>query len=1131
MNIMKTTTLILAYSLFFFTPFNVQASLKGQVVDAAKISSITVPFIKNEGQIDKRVKFYAKTFGGGTVFVTRQGAIVYDLPRLEKGDSPFHGRRLTGNSGVVLREIFENAHIHGVAGKKTSVTRVNIFKGQDKDKWQRNVPTFKEVSLGEIYNGVTLSLRAHGNNVEKVFTVQPGGDPGAIRLRLAGGKAIKTGEDGRLVVETALGPVIFTTPVAYQEISGRRQAVKVAYRLFGTGDYGFEVGTYDKTCPLVIDPMLASTYLGGSGGEIIHSLALDSSGNVYVAGKTTSNDFPTTTGAYDESYNDDFDPDVFVAKMDPNLGQLIAATYLGGRDFDEATALALDPLGNVYVVGTTESCNFPAFVSQSYQDKHGGGCRHDDDPSINDPNYDVFISKFDSDLTDLAASTYLGGAEHDVARATGIRVDTEGDIHVYVAGVTWSHDFPTYYGYQTLFSGCQNNIDCSSIDRDSFISELNADLTALDASTLLGGGNGFGFDTWIFGMALDASGNVYVAGWTDSGSPDLPNYTPGTVFPTTDGAYDTHYDTHDAFVSKFSPDLHNLLASTFLGGTDWDFAYALALNDTGDVYVAGMTGSDDFPITIGAYNDDYWGGISNEYVGFVSKLSGDLTTLKASTYHGCCYKTEVHSLAVDSSGVYVAGYTVGHNDYAGVRSTQGAFDRTYNGGNDVFISKLDSDLTYLMASTYLGGNGDDQIYNSALALDDKGNIYVAGWTSYDGPTNMNNFPSTDGAYQTAQKGGSDGFISKLNLGAFIIGTVMDSDGNGIKGTKVRVYEETGNGEDYIRSVVTNINGFYAVDGLEPGSYKIYFDSSYPNEHGSNCLSQWYNSKADFSSADAITITSNDETRIVNVELAAGGTITGTVTNSNGDAIADVEVAAADESGDAVGFNDTDENGKYRITGLPTGTYKVQFYASSSTGYLSQWYDDKVNFNDADKIQVTAGTTISNVDAILKRASTISGKVTDSDDNPIPDVDVSVYDVDNHFMGNDYTNDNGEYTIGHLRPGSYKVKFETDNYGTRWYNSKWDFDTADLVTVAEEQNLEGIDARFGGGGSTLGDVNGDGTPNIVDALFIARHAVGLSVNNFNEDAADVNCDGHVNIVDALFVARKAVGLTVNGWCGQ
>ncbi|HUT84042.1 MAG TPA: SBBP repeat-containing protein, partial [Thermodesulfobacteriota bacterium] len=690
------------------------------------MEKLRLPFIANTGQVDGGVTFYARTFGGA-VFLTKGGEIVYSLPEIKKKGQ--------GSRGIVLREELVGATIHDIRGEGVSPTKVSYFTGQDRSKWVSGIPTYSSVSLGEVYNGIELKLKAYGNNVEKLFFVQPGSGPVSITVRLSGAGSIKVNEAGELEAATELGVVRFTRPVAYQEIDGRRIEITVAYNIQPSAFsyqrsalsnpnsafriphsafvYGFTVGAYDRSQTLVIDPLLASTYLGGGGSDSASSLAIDSSGNIYVAGVTNSENFPTTVGAYDTTYNAS---DVFISKLSADLSTLLASTYLGAGASDSASSITIDPSGNVYVTGYTYSSNFPT-TPGAYDQK------------FNSSDYaDIFISKLSPDLTTLLASTFLGGGEND--SATALMTDASGNV--YVTGWTFSDNFPTTTG---AFDQKYN----STHRRDAFISKLSADLSTLLISTFLGGGGG----EWVSSLTMDRTGNIYVTGWTASDN-----------FPVTTGAYDQKFNSSgytDAFVTKLSADLSALLASTYLGGGGGEWTTSIAIDRTGDVYVTGGTGSDNFPVTMDAYDEKF---NSSEFIdAFVTKLSSDLSTLLASTYLGGENNESASSIAVDATGnIYVAGWTISDN----FPTTIGAYDVIFNssGYSDAFISKLNADLTSLLASTYLGGGGGERV--AAMTIDTAGNVYVTGWTGSD------NFPTTDSAYSRILRGDIDAFISRLD---------------------------------------------------------------------------------------------------------------------------------------------------------------------------------------------------------------------------------------------------------------------------------------------------------------------------------------------------------------------------------
>ena len=756
-------TMMVIFSLLLFCSFTATGSVmqKKNTRSLSTFSSLQIPFIENRGQTgSEAVRYYAKTFGC-TVFVLDDGQITYVLPKNGSGKE---------DTTWILKERFVSGSVCRVEGERKSHTSINYFKGKDPSQWEKNIPAYQYVNFGEVYKGVSVKLKAQGNYIEKIFYIKPGAPAESIQVKIDGGRSVTLDKNGILLVETGMGRVKFSKPIAYQEISGQRNYVDVAYKVQGY-TYGFTLGTYDRTKELVIDPVLAATLLGTTGDktDYVNSIALDSSGNVYVAGQASSSEFPTTTGAYSESYNDS--SDVFVVKFDSKLETLLAATLYGGDSGDRANAISVDSGGNVYVAGTTGSNDLPT-TPDAFQPEH----------RLGRVGTDAFVAKFDANLQNLLAATYLsgsdGGAEDE---AYCIALDTSGNV--YVGGDTDSPNFPvTPSAYDTDHPADPNAINPSN---EAFIAKLDGNLQNLLASTFLGGDES---SDVVHSLAIDSSGNLYAAGNTFSSD-----------FPTTSGVYDTVLNGQtDAFIVQFDSNLQNLLASTLLGGSSGeilhDYSYAwqsdrcMVLDSSGNIYVTGDTTSEDFPITPGALNSEYAGYTTT----FIAKVDAKLEKLLASSF--LCLEDH-YSIALDAEeNVFIAGVATQYICDAPADACQQGHE---NGRDDAYILKVDTNLTKVLAATFFGGEEQDAA--NCIIKDSTGNMYVAGWTQ------SSDFPTTDGAYDTKYNGDSRNiFVAKFdsNLCSKGVTTTTTVDGQNCP-TEV-IYGEYSKETELLRYLRDNI---------------------------------------------------------------------------------------------------------------------------------------------------------------------------------------------------------------------------------------------------------------------------------------------------------------------------------------
>jgi hypothetical protein len=585
----------------------------------------------------------------------------------------------------------------------------NYFKGNDPKKWRTNVSNYAKVHYRDVYPGVDVVYYGNQGKLEHDFVVSPGADPAAIKLAIEGADSLRLDKQGNLVAQLTSGEVVLNRPTVYQPGNPKSEiqnpkSVDGRFVLLADSRIDFEIGTYDKTKPLVIDPVLIySTYLGGSVSDEGYGIAVDTAGSAYVTGYAESPDFPTANPlqpSLSGYYN------AFVTKLNSTGSALVYSTYLGGSDGDIGVGIAVDRAGNAYVTGITGSPDFP--TANPLQDAYGGG------------DYDGFVAKLNSTGSALVYSTYLGGSGND--GPGGIAVDKRGNA--YVTGGTSSLDFPTANSLHSRFGG--GNFD-------AFVAKLNCLGSALVYSTYLGGtGEDAGGS-----IAVDAAGNAYVTGETTS-----------TNFPTANplqhslgGPY-----SYDAFVAKFNPAGSALVYSTYLGGSDFDLGLGIAVDTAGSAYVTGWTASPNFPTA-----SPVQGSLRGYQNAFVAKLNSTGSALVYSTYLGGNYFDRGLGIAVDrAANAYVAGFT-GSDDFP----TDNPLQPSLGGGYDGFVAKLNSPGSALVYSTYLGGSGSED-YERGIALDTAANVYVTGYTdSRDFPT-ANPLQGTNGGMTY------NGFVAKVS---------------------------------------------------------------------------------------------------------------------------------------------------------------------------------------------------------------------------------------------------------------------------------------------------------------------------------------------------------------------------------
>jgi hypothetical protein len=491
------------------------SSMPSKEAVSAKLADLERGWVKNEGQWDERALFSAPGYFGNT-WVTKDGELLHVAVKKEECKDKTEKAKACPSKSWVISERWVGGKVQTIKGEEELQTKVSYFIGNDPSKHKTNLPTYRYVSLGEVWSGVEVKLKATQKTVEKLFYVQPGADPSKIQVQVDGAKGLKLSKDGEMIIKTGLGDLKLSKPIAWQEKDGRKLPVEVSYKLIGKNRYSFEVAKADPSLPVVIDPILQSTYLGGSGKDEAYALAVHpKTGDVYVAGATNSTDFPGTSGGAQASKSRGYD--AFVARLNSSLTQILQSTYLGGSSGDYARALAIHPTtGEVYVAGDTTSTDFPNTT---------GGAQASCSSCII-LYLNTFVARLNSGLTQILQSTYLGESSWDEGNALAIH-PTTGEV--YVAGRTRSTDFPGIFGgAQTSYGGGRS---------DAFVARLNSSLTQILQSTYLGGSGKDG----AYALAIHPTTGE-VGGVTNS-----------TNFPRTSQA--SNRGGTDAFVARLTANL------------------------------------------------------------------------------------------------------------------------------------------------------------------------------------------------------------------------------------------------------------------------------------------------------------------------------------------------------------------------------------------------------------------------------------------------------------------------------------------------------------------------------------------------------------------------------------------------
>lgn len=685
--------------LFFITGFAcplIAASLNEQLPGS---------FVKNLGQWENEILFKVDLPGSSVRFL-KTGMSYAQINQLMSADKLNHnsGKKIIETECLVWNTIFNNANTNpDVVFYNESDSRKRFFKGNNKSKWLSYVPSFTSVKYKNIFHKTDVQFYEINGKIKYDIILQPGAQLKKVQLRYDGIEELKIENNGSLKITHARGTVTEHIPYSYQIINGKKEEVKVIYKIFNGNTIGFEViGAYNKNADLVIDPFIHiwGTYLESLAQG--RDIAKDNNGYIYVTGQCTDN-FPVTPGVYQSTHGSPGGTfDAYITKLNHTGSTVLFTTYLGGNTLDYANGIAVSSAGDIYIAGHTMSADFPVTLNAYQQTLRGMS--------------DAFVAKFNNNGTSLIYSTFLGGTGiYD--EAFDIGVDNSGQAHV--CGATVAGNFP-------LVNQVQGKPG-PNFDQEGFVAKLDAAGGSLLFSTYIGGTS----QDEVSEIEVMPNGDIYVTGFTRS----------TTGFPMNGYANAFGGGLADGFVAKYNSG-GTRIYSTYLGGAGDDWGYAIAVNSAGEAFITGYAGPG-FPTTPGVYQPAFAGTTIDA---FVTKINAAGTALVFSTYYGGTNGAETgEGIAINIlDEVYISGIVIS-TDLTG---TAGAIQPSHSGtfpSHDYFVAHFTNDGKKLACgkATYMGGSTDESFFPK-MVLDESG---FSDTLILCGTTGATDFPTTPGTYK------------------------------------------------------------------------------------------------------------------------------------------------------------------------------------------------------------------------------------------------------------------------------------------------------------------------------------------------------------------------------------------------
>jgi len=693
----------------------------------ASTAKLPITFEINQGQVDAKVKFFARG-GGYSLFLTGDGSVL-SVTRTD-GDKPadrevtFHEALTIDALGMKLIGANPGTTLTGVDPVEA---KSNYLLGNDRSKWVRGVTHYQRVKYSGVYPGVDLVFYGNDSQLEHDFVVAPGADPAAIRFRLEGAKKVRLDDSGALVATMEDGQEFrVLKPTVYQQPAGGRHEIGGGFVLQAANEISFRLGKYDRSRELVIDPTFTFATFFGDGGP--KSIVVDPQGNPVIAGFVYLPDFPTTVGAYQThcagviNSHGQCNFDLFVAKMNATGSALLWSTYLGGSAGENSPRLVLDNASNVYIAAYSESSDYPTTANTYSSTCPAAMCNG---------SYLLVLSELSADGSSLLASTYVPVRVQ--IDPLGIGRDADGNILVGINA--------PYGGFPTA-----NDIGGARVLK------MNAALSSLVWTTVIPPPPSYFAASTGTAFAVDPAGNSYIAG------------TATTPTQTASSAAACSNQALDVFVAKISPSGAILWNSAFACTKNYAteiYPTALGTDANGNVYLTGIVNDDTFPTTPNALYPVVSKCGSNVYgyvplVAFASKLSADGTQLLYSTYVNSCSMYPLGIAADQYGAAYLGGRNADLTSIPLVNSLPKGTVDMGSGNDHTFLAKLNSTGSAFLMFSVTGSVGPDTF--GGVFLDSNQNLYADAGAGVG-------FPVTPGAYNTTVGGG---VIMKVGLSSLAL---------------------------------------------------------------------------------------------------------------------------------------------------------------------------------------------------------------------------------------------------------------------------------------------------------------------------------------------------------------------------